>query len=77
MTKSLTWKQYDAALKQRGSINFWISDEIENLWYDLSVNSLESNWKFYDIECQSHNDALIGIDQILFVFFVRNPCSYL
>ena len=39
MKKALTWKQYDAALKQRGCINFWISDEIEELWYDKSKST--------------------------------------
>ena len=39
MKKALTWNQYDAALKQRGSINFWISDEIEELWYDKSKST--------------------------------------
>ena len=44
MTKSLTWNQYDTALKQRGSINFWISDEIEELWYDKSKSKVYSDY---------------------------------
>ncbi len=26
------WNAYDAALKQRGSINFWVSEEVVEQW---------------------------------------------
>ena len=26
------WKKYDAALKQRGSITFWVSEEVVEQW---------------------------------------------
>jgi Transposase DDE domain len=34
------WKEYDAALKQRGSITFWVSEEVSEQW-----NSTEKTGK--------------------------------
>ncbi len=32
------WKQYNKALVQRGSINFWINEEVAKKWYNLEIN---------------------------------------
>ena len=30
----LNWRDYNQALKQRGSLTFWISDDLESNWYE-------------------------------------------
>lgn len=30
--KNMNWAQYDQALKQRGSITFWISEDVADAW---------------------------------------------
>ena len=30
------WKEYDAALKRRGSLTFWVDDEVVSTWLNES-----------------------------------------
>lgn len=32
--KVINWSQYNKSLKQRGSLEIWISDDIEEIWYE-------------------------------------------
>ena len=34
--KVSNWRQYNNSLKRRGSLELWISDDIETLWYELN-----------------------------------------
>jgi hypothetical protein len=36
--KVINWKQYNQALKQRGSLAFWLADDLEGKWYEADLS---------------------------------------
>ena len=45
--KVRNWKAYDAALKQRGSITFWVSEEVIEQWRNEKKTGLPGASNYY------------------------------
>ena len=49
--KVRNWKEYNNALKQRGSLTFWIEDGFEKTWYDSSIPNKRGRPFTYSESC--------------------------
>lgn len=50
--KVSNWKEYNNVLKKRGSLKIWISDEIEQLWYEQdTINDGSGKPREYTDKC--------------------------
>ena len=73
------WPEYNAALKQRGSLTVWIEDGFEKVWYDFSDSRKKGRPLLYlDIcvklvpsTCWSRVNGIV-----LFSFFRRKGGGY-
>lgn len=45
--KIRNWQSYDVSLKQRGSINFWISEEVVEQWRNEQKTGLRGASNYY------------------------------
>ncbi|BAY24023.1 transposase [Calothrix sp. NIES-2100] len=41
------WKEYDAALKQRGSLSFWVSEEVIEQWLNQQKTGRKGASNYY------------------------------
>src|SRR4051812_13154673 len=46
--KITNWRAYNQALKQRGSLQIWVSDEVEKQWYYQGVSQRGTQYKYSD-----------------------------
>ena len=49
--KITNWKQYNQALKQRGSLTFWFGDDLEKNWYEASLSGKRGRPLVYSDIC--------------------------
>ena len=45
------WKKYNQALKQRGSLTFWIGDDLEEKWYEANLSGRRGRPLVYSDIC--------------------------
>lgn len=46
--KITNWSAYNQALKQRGSLEIWVADEVEKQWYYTGVNHRGAQYRYSD-----------------------------
>ncbi len=46
--KIINWSHYNQALKQRGSLEIWIADEVEKQWYYAGENQRGAQYQYSD-----------------------------
>ena len=46
--KIINWSEYNQALKQRGSLDVWIADEVEQQWYYEGENQRGAQYQYSD-----------------------------
>lgn len=49
--KVTNWKEYNQALKQRGSLTFWLGDDLEENWYEASFSGKRGRPLIYSDIC--------------------------
>ena len=47
------WKSYNQALKQRGSLTFWIGDDLEERWYEAGSSGKRGRPLVYSNSCMT------------------------
>ena len=45
------WKEYNQALKQRGSLTFWLGDDLEGKWYEANLSGKRGRPLVYSDSC--------------------------
>jgi len=51
--KVTNWKQYNQALKQRGSLTFWIGNDVEKNWYETNYSGKRGRPLLYSDSCMT------------------------
>ena len=49
--KVTNWKEYNQALKQRGSLTFWLGDDLEEKWYEATLSGKRGRPLVYSDIC--------------------------
>ena len=49
--KVTNWKEYNQGLKQRGSLTFWLGDDLEGRWYEASFSGKRGRPLIYSDIC--------------------------
>ena len=59
------WAAYDKALKQRGSISFWMSEDAQEGWYAEATGSPGGQLKYSDLAIETALNLRLVFGQAL------------
>ncbi|MBF0298620.1 MAG: transposase [Oligoflexia bacterium] len=60
----MNWKEYDNALKNRGSLTIWFSDDAVSAWSPLTISKKKGGQQLYSDMARACALELAGISKI-------------